>query len=105
VKELVDGGAGAELLVPRTLRRPALGPAVLQARHGSPAANSPAMPRRPLVLKSEEASRRIDGEVSRCWSIRRRVSGALSDPMQWCDILVLHLNTGTAAAPDQGVTH
>lgn len=48
----------------------------------------------PLVLQSEEASRRIDGEVFAVLSHPfPRVEEALSDPAQWCDILILHLNT------------
>lgn len=48
----------------------------------------------PLVLQSEEAQRRIDGNV---YAVLDHpfavVTGALSDPAQWCDILILHLNT------------
>lgn len=48
----------------------------------------------PLVLESEEASRRIDGDV---YAVIEhpfaQVSTVLSDPKQWCDILILHLNT------------
>jgi hypothetical protein len=48
----------------------------------------------PLVLRSEEASRRIDGEVFAVLEHPfARVSAALVDPGQWCDILILHLNT------------
>lgn len=48
----------------------------------------------PLVLESQEASRRIDGDV---YAVIEhpfaQVSASLSDPKQWCDILILHLNT------------
>jgi hypothetical protein len=48
----------------------------------------------PLVLQSQEASRRIDGQVFAVLDHPfSRVSTALSDPAQWCDILILHLNT------------
>jgi hypothetical protein len=48
----------------------------------------------PLVLQSEEASRRIDGEVFAVLEHPfARVSAALTDPGQWCDVLILHLNT------------
>jgi hypothetical protein len=48
----------------------------------------------PLVLQSTEASRRIDGQVFAILDHPfSRVSAALSDPAQWCDILILHLNT------------
>lgn len=73
----------------------ALGPAGLQAQH---AALAPQLARNPfsgpLVLQSEEAARRIDGEV---YAVLEhpfaRVSAALTDPVQWCDVLILHLNT------------
>jgi hypothetical protein len=48
----------------------------------------------PLVLESQEVARRIDGEV---YAVLEHpfatVSAALSDPAQWCEILILHLNT------------
>jgi len=48
----------------------------------------------PLLLLSEEAPRRIEGEV---FAVLEHpfdtVAGALADPMQWCGILILHLNT------------
>jgi hypothetical protein len=84
-----------------------LGPAALQARHGSlaPELASNAFGG-PLVLKSEEASRRIDGEVYAVLDHPfAKVSAALSDPLQWCDILILHLNTKYCRRiQEQGVT-
>ena len=73
----------------------ALGPTALQGRH---AALAPELASNafggPLVLKSEQASRRVDGEV---YAILDhpfpKVAAALSDPGQWCEILILHLNT------------
>jgi hypothetical protein len=48
----------------------------------------------PLVLQSEEVQRRIDGDVYAVLDHPfAQVSAALSDPGQWCDILILHLNT------------
>lgn len=48
----------------------------------------------PLVLQSREAARRIEGEVYAVLDHPFRiVSAALSDPAQWCEILILHLNT------------
>lgn len=48
----------------------------------------------PLVLESQEEARRIEGEV---YAVLDHpfagVSAALADPGQWCDILILHLNT------------
>src|SRR4051812_49785856 len=72
-----------------------LGPAALQAQYTSiaPQLTSNAFGG-PLVLKSEEASRRIDGEVFAVLDHPfPKVAAALSDPVQWCDILILHLNT------------
>jgi hypothetical protein len=73
----------------------ALGPAGLRARHASLA---PQLAENafggPLVLQSEEAARRIEGDV---YAILDHpfatVSTALADPAQWCEILILHLNT------------
>jgi hypothetical protein len=48
----------------------------------------------PLVLESAEASGRIEGDV---YAVLEHpfaaVSAALADPGQWCEILILHLNT------------
>jgi hypothetical protein len=49
---------------------------------------------RPLALQSQEVSRHAEGDV---YAVVAQpfaaVSGALSDPAQWCEILILHLNT------------
>jgi len=73
----------------------ALGAAGLQAQHATLAAQLAHNPfGGPLVLRSEEASHRIDGEVFAVLDHPfTQVSAALSDPAQWCDILILHLNT------------
>lgn len=61
----------------------------------------------PLVLESQEQSRRIEGDVYAVIDHPfAQVSAALSDPGRWCDILILHLNTkycGRAAR--DGATH
>jgi hypothetical protein len=48
----------------------------------------------PLVLQSEELPRRTEGDV---YAVLEHpfaaVSASLSDPAQWCEILILHLNT------------
>lgn len=72
-----------------------LGPAALQSRH---AAVAPQLTKNafggPLVLESEESSRRIDGDVYAVLDHPfPKVAAALSDPGQWCEILILHLNT------------
>lgn len=72
-----------------------LGPAALRTSHASLA---PQLANNafggPLVLQSEEVARRIDGDV---YAVVDHpfgaVSAALSDPAQWCEILILHLNT------------
>ena len=57
----------------------------------------------PLVLRSEEASRRIDGEVFAVLDHPfAKVSAALADPGQWCDILILHLNTKYCRREQEG---
>jgi hypothetical protein len=84
-----------------------LGPAPLRARHAS---LQPQLARNvfggPLVLQSEEAARRIEGDVyavvDHPFSI---VSAALQDPAQWCEILILHLNTKHCRpSQEQGAT-
>ncbi|HEY0822400.1 MAG TPA: hypothetical protein VGD76_01325 [Ramlibacter sp.] len=73
----------------------ALGPAALRAHH---AALAPQLANNvfggPLVLQSEEVSRRIEGDV---YAVIEHpfsaVSAALKDAGQWCEILILHLNT------------
>ena len=49
---------------------------------------------RPLMLRSQEDARRAEGDV---YAVLAHpfpaVSSALADPGQWCDILILHLNT------------
>jgi hypothetical protein len=86
----------------------ALGPAALHARHASLA---PQLAGNafggPLVLQSEELPHRIEGDV---YAVLEHpfasVSAALSDPSQWCDILILHLNTKYCRRADaQGVPH
>jgi hypothetical protein len=85
----------------------AIGPAGLRARHASLA---PQLADNafggPLVLQSEEASRRIEGDV---YAVLEHpfstVAQALSDPGRWCDILILHLNTKHCRrAAEQGGT-
>lgn len=72
-----------------------LGAAGLRAHHASIAASLAASEfGGPLLLHSEEAPRRIEGEV---YAVLDHpfdlVATALADPLQWCEILILHLNT------------
>ncbi|HET8746713.1 MAG TPA: hypothetical protein VFM98_13990 [Ramlibacter sp.] len=72
-----------------------LGPAALLARHAALAPQLASNPfGGPLVLQSEELPRRIEGDV---YAVLEHpftaVSAALADPSQWCEILILHLNT------------
>ena len=85
----------------------ARGPAQLRARHESLAAQLADNPfGGPVVLQSEEAARRIDGDVYAVIDHPfAAVSAALSDPAQWCDILILHLNNKFCRrAQEQGMT-
>ena len=73
----------------------AMGPAALRARHASLAQQLADNPfGGPVVLQSNEASRRIEGDV---YAVLDHpfpaVQAALSDPGRWCEILILHLNT------------
>ena len=72
----------------------AIGPAALRTRHATLA---PQLATNafggPLVLKSEEATRRIEGDVYAVLDHPFEVvNRTLSDPGRWCDILILHLN-------------
>lgn len=86
----------AALLLPLTaFADGALGPAGLRARHAALATQFADNPfGGPLVLQSVETGRRIEGDV---YAVVEHpyatVSAALSDPAQWCEILILHLNT------------
>jgi len=86
---------------------PALGPIDLRARHATLATQLASSPfARPLLLQSEEAGRRIQGDV---YAVIDRpfeeISAALADPGHWCDILILHLNTKYCRRVDEaGVT-
>lgn len=90
------------LALPKAASAAALGPAALRARH---AALAPQLASNafggPLVLQSEEQSRRIEGDV---YAVIDHpfpaVVSALSDPAQWCEILILHLNTKFCRAVD-----
>ena len=61
---------------------------------------------RPLVLQSQEAARRAEGDVYAVLAHPfAAVSSALADAGQWCDILILHLNTKYCrTGQDGGVT-
>jgi hypothetical protein len=88
-------GLALLLLAGGTQAAGALGPVALRARHAS------LVPQLadnvfggPLVLQSEEAGRRIQGDVFAVLDHPfSKVSTALADPGQWCEILILHLNT------------
>jgi len=84
-----------------------LGPGALRARH---VALAPQLASNafggPLVLHSEEADRRIEGDV---YAVLAHpfpaVAAVLADPAQWCEILILHLNTKYCRrAQDGGAT-
>ncbi|MEJ5988900.1 hypothetical protein WG902_02790 [Ramlibacter sp. PS3R-8] len=72
-----------------------LGPAALRARHAGMAQQLAQNAfGGPVVLQSQEASRRIEGDVYAVLDHPfESVRGALSDPGRWCEILMLHLNT------------
>lgn len=98
----------AALLLPFALPSSAAGgPEALRARHASlaPQLASNAFGG-PLVLLSEENARRIEGDVYAVVDHPfAAVAAALSDPAQWCEILILHLNTKHCSqAEGQGAT-
>ena len=57
----------------------------------------------PLLLKSDESPRRIEGDV---YAVLEHpfatVSNALSEPANWCDVLILHLNTKACRRANEG---
>lgn len=90
----------AGLLAAPWLALPALadgpvGPEALRARHAelAPQLADNAFGG-PLVLQSRQVGRRIEGDVHAVIEHpHATVAAALSDPAQWCEILILHLNT------------
>jgi len=85
----------------------AAGPSALRARHASLAPQLAGSAfGGPVVLQSQESARRIDGDVYAVVDHPfQAVSAALSDPAQWCEILILHLNTKHCRrVDDQGAT-
>jgi hypothetical protein len=97
----------ATLLLPLAAQADALGPAALKARHAHLAAQLASNAfGGPLVLQSEEVARRIQGDVYAVVDHPfATVSAALADPAQWCEILILHLNTKYCGnVQQQGVT-
>ena len=87
--------AVATLAVPRVHASSALGPMAMRARHAGIASQlADNAFGRPLLLQSQQAARRQDGDV---YAVLDHpfalVSSTLSDPLRWCDILILHLNT------------
>jgi hypothetical protein len=97
----------AAFLLPLVAQAGALGPVALKAHHArlSPQLASNAFGG-PLVLQSEEVARRIEGDVYAVVDHPyATVSAALADPAQWCEILILHLNTKYCGkVQEQGVT-
>jgi hypothetical protein len=97
----------AALFVPWLAQAGALGPVALRAHHATvaPQLASNAFGG-PLVLQSEEVARRIEGDVYAVVDHPyATVSAALADPAQWCEILILHLNTKYCGkVQEQGAT-
>jgi hypothetical protein len=97
----------AALFLPMAAQAGAIGPAGLKAHHAgvAPQLASNAFGG-PLVLQSEEVARRIEGDVYAVVDHSfAAVSTALADPAQWCEILILHLNTKYCGrVQEQGAT-
>jgi hypothetical protein len=73
----------------------AMGPAALKTHYATLAPRMAASDfGGPLLLQSEETSRRIEGEVFALVEHPfAAVAAALAEPPTWCEILILHLNT------------
>jgi hypothetical protein len=103
-RSLAAALAAALLLPLPVLADGQLGPAGLRARHAALAPQFADNPfGGPLVLQSQEAGQRIDGDVYAVVDHPyAKVAAALSDPAQWCEILILHLNTKYCRPQDAG---
>lgn len=82
----------------------AMGPAALRERHATLAPQLAENPfGGPIHLESQEASRRLDGDVYAVLDHPfARVRAALEDAGQWCDMMILHLNTKHCRRADEG---
>jgi hypothetical protein len=56
----------------------------------------------PLVIRSQEVSRRIEGHAYAMLDVPFTQVGVLADPAQWCDLLMLHLNNKYCRRTDEG---
>jgi hypothetical protein len=83
------------LAAPFAQAGPPLGATALQSRHAALASQLAHNAfGGPIVLQSQETSRRVDGDVFAVLDHPfANVNAALSDPGRWCDVLILHLNT------------
>ncbi|HEY8050480.1 MAG TPA: DedA family protein [Ramlibacter sp.] len=86
----------------------ALGAAGLRGHYATLAPQLAASPfGGPLALQSQEAARRVEGDVYAVLAHPFALVGeSLSDPGRWCDVLILHLNTKYChRTGEAGATH
>lgn len=77
--------------------------ASLQAKHGALAARLADNPfKRPLVLDSAESPARLSGDIYAVVDHPFAETGALATPANWCEVLMLHLNTKHCAVKGEG---
>lgn len=77
--------------------------ASLQAKHGALAARLADNPfKRPLVLDSAESPERLSGDIYAVVDHPFAETGALATPANWCEVLMLHLNTKHCAVKGEG---
>jgi hypothetical protein len=96
VQRLVGAGLLCVALVQASDLGPGLGPATsLQARYLALQSQLNISPfRRPVHLASTESSQALSGEVYAVMDYPLQlVSQAFTDPVHWCDVLILHINT------------
>jgi hypothetical protein len=84
----------------------AIGPLAMRGRQASLAARMADSPLGAhMVLQSQEADRRIDGDayvlLDHSFST---VSGVLTDAGKWCDVMILHLNTKYCRQAGEGAS-
>jgi hypothetical protein len=77
--------------------------AALTAKHAALAerlANNPF--KRPLVLDSAESPERLSGDIYAVVDHPFAETGALATPANWCEVMMLHLNTKHCAVKGEG---
>lgn len=77
--------------------------AALTAKHAALAERLASNPfKRPLVLDSAESPERLSGDIYAVVNHSFAETGALTRPANWCEVMMLHLNTKHCAVKGEG---